>query len=36
MNQEHIDATTIGATVLFGLTASEIGAYCAILQGSVT
>jgi len=44
MNQEHIEAATTGAkimygasgaTVLFGLTASEIGAYCAIFSALV-
>jgi hypothetical protein len=41
MNQEHIEAITTstkvmyggaGSAVLFGLTATEIGAYCAIIS----
>jgi len=44
MNHEHIEAATAsakimygasGATVLFGLTASEIGAYCALFSAFV-
>lgn len=45
MNHEHIEAATTsakimyggaGGTVLFGLTASEIGAYCALASLFVT
>jgi hypothetical protein len=45
MQQEHIEAVTTsakvmyggaGATVMFGLTASEIGAYCAIASFFIT
>jgi hypothetical protein len=45
MQQEHIEAVATsakimyggaGATVLFGLTASEIGAYCALASFVVT